>query len=105
MSEVEASVSEPFADVWDAIERDPIERQRLKIMSDLMDDIEHHVEQRGWTQKEAARHFGVTQPRMSDLRRGRMHLFSIDSLVAMLAAAGLHVEISATAPMATRDAA
>ena len=36
---------------------------------------------------------GVTQPRVSGLMRGKIELFGIDSLVNMLAAAGLHVEM------------
>lgn len=104
MSEEDLRISEPFENVWDAIEDDPVERERLKMMSNLMDIIESHMERQGWTQKEAARHFGVTQPRMSDLRRGKMHLFSIDSLVSMLNAAGLRVEIT-TVRDSTRDAA
>jgi predicted XRE-type DNA-binding protein len=37
--------------------------------------------------------FGVTQPRISNLVRGRIDLFSIDTLVGMLARAGIHVEV------------
>ena len=45
------------------------------------------------TQAEAARLFGVTQPRISDLMRGKVNLFGLDALVNMAAAAGLHVEM------------
>ena len=45
------------------------------------------------TQAEAARRLGVTQPRISDLTRGKIDLFSIDTLVNMLTAAGLHVDL------------
>jgi predicted XRE-type DNA-binding protein len=37
--------------------------------------------------------FGVTQPRISDLMRGKIHLFGIDALVNMAATAGLHIEL------------
>jgi predicted XRE-type DNA-binding protein len=37
--------------------------------------------------------FGVTQPRVSDLMRGKIALFSLDTLVNMLAEAGLRVEM------------
>jgi predicted XRE-type DNA-binding protein len=47
----------------------------------------------GMTQSEAAKRLGVTQPRISDLTRGKVDLFSIDSLVNMLGAAGLQVDI------------
>jgi Helix-turn-helix domain len=38
--------------------------------------------------------FGVTQPRISDLVRGKIELFSIDMLVTMLARAGVHVNVA-----------
>ena len=52
-----------------------------------------HIEKNGLTQARAAKQFGVTQPRISDLMRGNIYLFSLDTLVNMLAAAGLRVEI------------
>ncbi|MBN9609851.1 MAG: XRE family transcriptional regulator [Actinobacteria bacterium] len=36
---------------------------------------------------------GVTQPRISDLARGKIDLFSIDTLVNMVTAAGLHLDM------------
>jgi predicted XRE-type DNA-binding protein len=42
---------------------------------------------------EAAKLFGVTQPRVSDLMRGKINLFAIDALVNMAAAAGMQVEM------------
>ena len=47
------------------------------------------------TQAEAAKLFGVSQPRVSDLVRGKIDLFSIDTLVDMLARAGMKVEFTA----------
>jgi predicted XRE-type DNA-binding protein len=45
------------------------------------------------TQAAAARLFGVSQPRVSDLVRGKIELFSVDALMNMLAAAGVRVEL------------
>ena len=45
------------------------------------------------TQAEAAKLFGVTQPRVSDLTRGKINLFGLDALVNMAAAAGMRIEI------------
>jgi predicted XRE-type DNA-binding protein len=56
--------------------------------------IERHIKQQGWTQKEAATRLGVTQPRISNLMRGRLDLFSLDSLAAMLALAGIQIELN-----------
>jgi predicted XRE-type DNA-binding protein len=57
------------------------------------DRPQEQIERRGWTQAEAARRFGVTQPRVSDLMRGKIDLFGLDTLVNMAVAAGLHVEM------------
>jgi transcriptional regulator with XRE-family HTH domain len=52
------------------------------------------IEARGLTQAQAASLLGVTQPRISDLVRGKIERFSIDTLVAMLGQAGVRVEIT-----------
>jgi predicted XRE-type DNA-binding protein len=59
----------------------------------LMRKLVGYITATGVTQSEAAKRLGVTQPRISDLTRGKVDLFSIDSLVNMLGAAGLHVDI------------
>ena len=84
---------EGFASVWDAIEDTPAAAANLKIRSALMITLEAQIERRGWSQAEAARRFGVTQPRVSDLMRGKIDRFGLDTLVNMAVAAGLHVEI------------
>jgi predicted XRE-type DNA-binding protein len=45
------------------------------------------------TQKEAAKLFSVTQPRVSDVVRGKIELFTVDALVKMLSAAGVKVGV------------
>ena len=55
------------------------------------------MKERALTQSEAARMFGVTQPRVSDLVRGKIDLFSIDTLVDMLSKAGLQVTLTVRA--------
>jgi predicted XRE-type DNA-binding protein len=90
---------ERFDSVWDAIEDTPAEAENMKLRSKLMMDLKQHVQSSGLTQAEAAKLLGVTQPRVSDLVRGKVNLFGLDTLVNMAAAAGLHVE------MRVRDAA
>jgi len=85
--------SESFASVWDAIEDTPTEAQNMKLRSALMMALEKHIRAQDWTQVEAAHRLGVTQPRVSDLLRGKINLFGLDTLVNMAVAAGLHVEI------------
>ena len=84
---------EQFSSVWDAIEDTPAEAENMKLRSALMMALERHIKAQGWTQAETARRLHVTQPRVSDLMRGKIDLFGIDTLVNMLTAAGLHVEI------------
>jgi predicted XRE-type DNA-binding protein len=82
-----------YASVWDAIEKSPAQAQNLKLRSALMLALKRHIEGEGLSQTEAARVFGVTQPRISDLMRGKIELFGIDMLVNMLAAAGMRVTL------------
>jgi predicted XRE-type DNA-binding protein len=69
------------------------EAERLRLMAELTIMIERHIETHRLTQAQAAQRFGVTQPRMSNLLGGKFHLFSIDSLVEMLARAGMRVSL------------
>lgn len=82
-----------YASVWDALEDTPEAAENMKIRSALMHELVAYIENAGVTQSEAARQFGVTQPRVSDLMRGKVDLFSIDALVNMLTAAGLHLDL------------
>ncbi|HZZ88085.1 MAG TPA: XRE family transcriptional regulator [Caulobacteraceae bacterium] len=84
---------ERYASVWDAIESDPGQAENMKLRSRLMMALRDHIAQKKLSQAAAAELLGVTQPRISDLVRGKVDLFSLDTLVNMLAAAGLHVEI------------
>ena len=82
-----------FTSVWDAIEDTPAQAENMKLRSSLMMALKDHIAQEGLSQTQAAKVFGVTQPRVSDLMRGKIELFGIDTLVNMLTAAGLHIEV------------
>lgn len=69
------------------------EAENLKMRTDLMIQLSKLIQARRLTQAEAADLFGVTQPRVSDLVRGKIDRFSIDTLVAMLGHAGVRVQI------------
>jgi predicted XRE-type DNA-binding protein len=73
------------------------EAENLKVRSSLMIQIRKVIETRNLRQTEAAELFGVSQPRISDLVRGKIDQFTIDSLVNMLGHAGYHVEVSVPA--------
>lgn len=82
-----------FDSVWDAIEDTPEEAENMKLRSTLMTALRNHLARTEISQAEAAKLLGVTQPRVSDLMRGKINLFGLDALVNMAAAAGLHLEI------------
>lgn len=86
-------MSQRFESVWDAIEDTPAQAENMKVRSALMIALKEHIEAEGFSQANAAKLLGVTQPRISDLLRGKVTLFSIDTLINMLATAGLHVEL------------
>ena len=86
-------MSQRFESVWDAIEDTPAQAENMKVRSALMIALKERIEAEGLSQANAAKLFGVTQPRISDLLRGKITLFSIDPLINMLAAAGLHIEL------------
>ena len=83
------------ASVWDAIADTPEQAANLRARAQLMEQIAMIVKKEGWTQKEAARRCGVTQPRINDLLRGRVSRFSLDALVNIATAIGqrVHVEL------------
>jgi predicted XRE-type DNA-binding protein len=82
-----------FSSVWDAIEDTPQQAASMKARSALMIELQEYIKTSGMTQKQAADLFGVTQPRISDLVRGKIELFSLESLVDMATAAGMKVEV------------
>jgi predicted XRE-type DNA-binding protein len=86
--------NERFASVWDAIEDTPAEAENMRLRSALMMALKDHIAEKGLSQPQAAKLFGVTQPRISDLIRGKIELFGLDTLVNMVAAAGMHIEMN-----------
>ena len=82
-----------FASVWDAIEDTPEAAENMKLRSALMMALKKRIEATGLSQAQTAKLFGVTQPRVSDLMRGKINLFGLDALVNMATAAGLHIEL------------
>ncbi|UTY58043.1 helix-turn-helix domain-containing protein [Massilia sp. erpn] len=88
-----------FANVWDAIEDDPEQAENMKLRSQLMLELSEYIRLHTMPQSEAAALFGVTQPRISDLMRGKINLFGLDALVNMAAAAGLHLELRVQEPV------
>lgn len=72
------------------------EAENLKIRADLMIELTKLIEAQELTQAAAAKLLGVTQPRVSDLVRGKIDRFSVDSLIEMLGHAGACVSVLVT---------
>ena len=69
----------------------PEDADNLRVRSELMISLTGLIESRGLTQAQAAKLLGVSQPRISDLMRGKIQLFSVDGLIEMLGHAGAQV--------------
>jgi predicted XRE-type DNA-binding protein len=82
-----------FASVWDALEDTPEGAENMRLRSTLMMALKKHITHIEMSQAEIAKLFGITQPRVSDLMRGKINLFSLDAWVNMAAAAGMRVEV------------
>jgi predicted XRE-type DNA-binding protein len=90
---IEIMSEQRFASVWDAIEDTQEDAENMKLRSMLIMALKNHIMRTGISQAEAAKLLGVTQPRVSDLMRGKINLFGLDALVNMATAAGLHLEL------------
>jgi predicted XRE-type DNA-binding protein len=88
-------ITPPGGNIFEDIGFPPDEARNLKIRAMLMMAAEEFIEERGLTQAQAAELMGVSQPRISDLVRGRIGQFTIDSLINMLTNAGVPVEVRA----------
>jgi predicted XRE-type DNA-binding protein len=71
----------------------PGQAHNLMLRAEMMMRIEEFVTKSGLTQQAAARVLGVTQPRLNQLLKRRIELFSLDALVNMLTKAGMRVEL------------
>ena len=89
---------ERFKDVWDALEDDPVERERLKMRSRLMSALQARIEAWNLTQAEAAKRLNITQPRLNDLLKDRFNKFSLGALFDLATRAGLKVKLSIGEP-------
>lgn len=89
-----------FTRIWDAIENTPQEAASMRARSELMMNLTEIIRKQGVTQVQAAALFGVTPPRVSDLMRGKVNLFSLGTLIDMAATAGLAPTVKITHPKA-----
>jgi predicted XRE-type DNA-binding protein len=86
---------EAFDSVWDALEDDPVAARALERRANLMILIRNKIEKGKWSQPEVAKMLGITRPRVSDLMRGQLSKFSLDTLLTFIERMGdeVHIEI------------
>lgn len=83
-----------FASVWDALADTPAEAHYLGVRSFVHRRVTAYIKAKGLTQAAAAQLCNISQPRINDLLSGKASRFSLDALVNIAAAAGLHVEVN-----------
>ena len=59
----------------------------------LVSQIHQFIQDKGWTQTQAAEVLGLDQPKVSKLLRGRLAEFSVERLLTMLNRLGHDVEV------------
>jgi predicted XRE-type DNA-binding protein len=90
---VESAIEPSCGNVFEDLGFPRQEAVSLELRSFLAFRLEEFIETERLTQREAADFFGVSQPRISNLVRGRIELFSLDTLVDLLTRAGVRVEV------------
>jgi predicted XRE-type DNA-binding protein len=88
-----AKVRKSSGNVFSDLGFDGAEAENLKLRSQLMMELEKLIRARKLSQTEAAKALGIQQSRVSDLVRGKIDRFSIDTLVNLLAKAGKRVVV------------
>ncbi len=76
---------------------DPAEAKVMALRAEVMIRIEQRLKSQGWTQLEAAKRLGITQPRVSKLVKGVWQDFSLDMLLTLAARAGLRPQLTLAA--------
>ena len=92
-----AGVTRSTGNVFRDLGFPPDKAEHLLVRADLMIRLEKELGARGLKQAQAAKLLGISQPRVSDLLRGRIGLFSADALIDMLARLGIKVRVVTTA--------
>lgn len=85
--------------VWDDIADTREEAENLKVRATLIRAIRKRIADEGWQQTAAAEALGLTQPRVSDLLRGKISKFSLDALVDIASKLGVHVRVEIDPPV------
>ena len=75
------------------VTEDPIESNIKHLKMSLFMMLTQRIRQKGWTQVVAAKELKITQPRMSNLFKGKLEKFSIDALLEMVVRSGYDFDV------------
>jgi predicted XRE-type DNA-binding protein len=89
----ETKITPSSGNVFTDLGFDEAEAQVLALRADLMAQLDQQIKARKMTQVTAARLLGVSQSRISDLTRGKVEKFSLDTLVQFAARLGKPAKI------------
>lgn len=87
-------ITESSGNIFEDLGFEPQEAQNLQLRSQTMIALTKWFEASGLTQAMAAKTLGITQPRLNQLIKGKIEVFSLDALVNMAAKAGMHVGLT-----------
>lgn len=73
---------------------DPAEASIMQMRATVMIGIEKKLKEQGWTQVQAAKELGITQPRVSKLLKGVWQDFSLDTLLTLASRAGMRPQLN-----------
>jgi len=76
---------------------EPAEAGVMLMRAELMLTLERHIASKGWTQAEAAKRMGITQPRVSKIKKRKLDEFSLDMLLLLAGRLGIQTELKVAA--------
>lgn len=88
-----AKISESSGNIFLDLGFPPHEAAVLLLRAELAEALRQWMESESLTQSQAAKRLGITQPRVSEIMRGKIELMSLDYMVGLCAKAGVSVEV------------
>ena len=79
--------------IFEILTSDPVSLNKWNLKSNLILAIHKTVRDNGWNQTEAAAHLGISQPRVSNMLKGKLDKFSTDSLLEIMFKLGYKLDM------------
>ncbi|MGO7361617.1 helix-turn-helix domain-containing protein [Rhizobium leguminosarum] len=83
-----------FKNAFESVVDNKEEAADLSFRADLISALVDYFDDRGWKQADISEALGIPQPRVSELTRGKIHMFSADRLIGYLARLGVRLKPS-----------